>query len=282
MTVTEKMRHHVDENASKGVYIPGELLPSYHEFCGILGVSYASVQKALRSLEEEGTVELVHGVGTYLSGKSPLAIDLYLNPNNSVFSEIGAILNHELNRQKIHAKVRVFARGDLDHSYGDACQGIRLVDWGVKYFDTTELPYPIHFSEFSDYESTLKGLKPFPRVQGDSFIPYGIYGNQFAVNPAILKAGGVTLPGAEYSGINWWAELLHSFEKANLPIGAKYWNTCGCNSIGHFFFLLYCLGINQHEKADGFCRLPLFETKAGELFLGIVNNLEFIKGSLVL
>ena len=50
----------------KGIYKPGEKLPSENEFCKEYGVSRGTVRKALEMLAEEGLVNSLHGKGVYV------------------------------------------------------------------------------------------------------------------------------------------------------------------------------------------------------------------------
>jgi len=50
----------------KGIYKPGEKLPSENDFCKEYGVSRGTVRKALEMLAEEGLVNSLHGKGVFV------------------------------------------------------------------------------------------------------------------------------------------------------------------------------------------------------------------------
>ena len=50
-----------------GSYQPGERLPSQDELAAQLSVSRLTLRDALRSLEQEGVVQVKHGIGTFVS-----------------------------------------------------------------------------------------------------------------------------------------------------------------------------------------------------------------------
>ncbi|MBN1136855.1 MAG: GntR family transcriptional regulator [Anaerolineae bacterium] len=50
-----------------GSYQPGERLPPQDELAAQVGISRLTVRDALRSLEQEGMIQIKHGVGTFVS-----------------------------------------------------------------------------------------------------------------------------------------------------------------------------------------------------------------------
>lgn len=56
----------IKKNIVKGIYTPGEKLPSENDFCKEYGVSRGTVRKALEMLSEEGFVNSLHGKGVYV------------------------------------------------------------------------------------------------------------------------------------------------------------------------------------------------------------------------
>ncbi|MBZ9608768.1 trehalose operon repressor [Clostridium estertheticum] len=56
----------IKRNIVKGIYTPGEKLPSENDFCKEYGVSRGTVRKALEMLAEEGFVNSLHGKGVFV------------------------------------------------------------------------------------------------------------------------------------------------------------------------------------------------------------------------
>ena len=56
----------IKKNIVKGIYTPGEKLPSENDFCKEFGASRGTVRKALDMLAEEGLVNSLHGKGVFV------------------------------------------------------------------------------------------------------------------------------------------------------------------------------------------------------------------------
>lgn len=65
-TLYAQIYQNIKSDISKGIYKPGEKLPSENEFCKIFNTSRGTVRKALEMLEEEGIVNSLHGKGVYV------------------------------------------------------------------------------------------------------------------------------------------------------------------------------------------------------------------------
>jgi DNA-binding GntR family transcriptional regulator len=57
----------IKERIAAGEYLPRQPIPSEHALVQETGLSRSTVQKALRSLREEGVVYSVQGLGTFVS-----------------------------------------------------------------------------------------------------------------------------------------------------------------------------------------------------------------------
>lgn len=60
-TVTEQIVEQVRSMIAKGIFKPGDTLPTEKEFSEILGVGRSSVREALRTLQAIGIIEKTHG-----------------------------------------------------------------------------------------------------------------------------------------------------------------------------------------------------------------------------
>lgn len=62
-----KVKNHLREGISAGRWVPGDLLPSEAELTQRFSVSRMTVNRALRELLQEGMIERVQGVGTFVA-----------------------------------------------------------------------------------------------------------------------------------------------------------------------------------------------------------------------
>ncbi len=62
-----KVKNHLREGIASGRWVPGDLLPSEAELSGQFGLSRMTVNRALRELHQEGLVERVQGVGSFVA-----------------------------------------------------------------------------------------------------------------------------------------------------------------------------------------------------------------------
>lgn len=62
-----KVQNHLRERIASGHWVAGDLLPSEAELVQTFGVSRMTVNRALRELHQEGLIERVQGVGTFVA-----------------------------------------------------------------------------------------------------------------------------------------------------------------------------------------------------------------------
>lgn len=62
-----KVKNHLREGISAGRWVAGDLLPSEAELVALFAVSRMTVNRALRELHQEGLVERLQGVGTFVA-----------------------------------------------------------------------------------------------------------------------------------------------------------------------------------------------------------------------
>ncbi len=63
----QKVQNHLRERIASGHWVAGDLLPSEAELVQTFGVSRMTVNRALRDLHQEGLIERVQGVGTFVA-----------------------------------------------------------------------------------------------------------------------------------------------------------------------------------------------------------------------
>src|SRR6476620_3854926 len=62
-----KVKNHLREGIASGHWVAGDLLPSEAELVGLFEVSRMTVNRALRELHQEGLIERLQGVGTFVA-----------------------------------------------------------------------------------------------------------------------------------------------------------------------------------------------------------------------
>src|SRR6218665_3359783 len=62
-----KVKNHLREGIASGRWVAGDLLPSEAELWALFEVSRMTVNRALRELHQEGLVERLQGVGTFVA-----------------------------------------------------------------------------------------------------------------------------------------------------------------------------------------------------------------------
>lgn len=66
-SVSDLIAHRILDVISSGRLRPGDRLPPERELAGMLGTSRPSLREALRSLKEQGHVEIRHGAGVFVA-----------------------------------------------------------------------------------------------------------------------------------------------------------------------------------------------------------------------
>ena len=83
-TLTEKIVEQVMSMIEKGVFKPGETLPTEMEFSSMLGVGRSSVREALRTLQAIGIIEKNHGSTARFSSSCAASAAQYFNIPNII------------------------------------------------------------------------------------------------------------------------------------------------------------------------------------------------------
>ena len=83
-TLTEKIVEQVMSMIEKGVFKPGETLPTEMEFSSMLGVGRSSVREALRTLQAIGIIEKNHGNTARFSNTCATSAARYFNIPNII------------------------------------------------------------------------------------------------------------------------------------------------------------------------------------------------------
>ena len=67
VSLSQQAHLYLRDQIEAGRYQPGERLPSQDELAAQLSISRLTVRDALRSLEQEGVIQVKHGIGTFVS-----------------------------------------------------------------------------------------------------------------------------------------------------------------------------------------------------------------------
>jgi len=101
-----KVKTHLREGIASGRWRPGERLPSESELTDAFGVSRMTVNRALRELHQEGLVERVQGVGSFVAELNRIASTLTVR---DVHEEIAARGHHHQARVHLLETVKATA-----------------------------------------------------------------------------------------------------------------------------------------------------------------------------
>lgn len=92
-----KVYHAIRQDMENGVYRKGDKLPNDKEFADKYGVSLITVKKALTMLKEEGIVQRVSGVGSFVEKMEPSRETPDLPRNEVPHKKIGLVIEHVSN-----------------------------------------------------------------------------------------------------------------------------------------------------------------------------------------
>lgn len=122
----EQIKDLVRARIRSGEWASGTRLPSENEWVGQLGVSRMTVNRALRELHQEGRVDRVHGVGTFVATPVAHASLIELRDIALEIAERGGRHRVELIRQKTEALAASHA-GAMGLSPGSDVHRVTLV-----------------------------------------------------------------------------------------------------------------------------------------------------------
>ena len=69
ISITDRVVNEVRHNIQQGDYAVGDKLPSENQLCAQLGVSRTTIREALRILQAQGYVQIIHGRGAFIASK---------------------------------------------------------------------------------------------------------------------------------------------------------------------------------------------------------------------
>ncbi|MFM0741777.1 histidine utilization repressor [Paraburkholderia xenovorans] len=104
----EQIKQYVLDRIANGTYRPGEKIPSENELVTVFGTSRLTVNRALRELSNNGVLQRLHGVGTFVA--QPKAASTFIHLHN-IADDIRSrgqnltIRVHDLTRVRPNAEV---------------------------------------------------------------------------------------------------------------------------------------------------------------------------------
>lgn len=108
-----KVKNFLREGIASGRWVPGDLLPSEAELVGQFGVSRMTVNRALRELVQEGMIERVQGVGSFVAQIHRIASTLTVR---DVHEEIAA--RGHAHEAKVHLLEKLKATPEQAAEFG--------------------------------------------------------------------------------------------------------------------------------------------------------------------
>lgn len=108
-----KVKNHLREGIASGRWVAGDLLPSEAELGAEFGLSRMTVNRALRELHQEGLVERVQGVGTFVAQLHRISSTLTVRDVHEEIAERGH--RHEA---QVHRLERIAADAEQAARFG--------------------------------------------------------------------------------------------------------------------------------------------------------------------
>lgn len=269
-TISDKIKDYIIRQQKKGLLNAGDKLPSYFKLCEKFGVSYASVQYAFRAFEKDGLVERVQGVGTFLKGKKPLNVELYLNQSSYPAHKLEPLLKRFLQKKGLHLNVKVLPLLDA--------YKIKRLNKNKKVVIVQDSTYP-HFdfggqldlSVFTDYKSVVGQLKSFNKCNYNVALPFSSYTFQMAYNPHIMEEFEIDLENTKHP-LDWWNKYIDACKQKQVYPAQKRWDMHALWSFNSFTNIFFPLIISERNSFDNLISLPFFDTESGRRMLEIMKS----------
>jgi GntR family histidine utilization transcriptional repressor len=176
-----KVKNHLRERIASGHWVAGDLLPSESELVALFEVSRMTVNRALRELSQEGLVERLQGVGTFVAQLHRISSTLNVRDVHDEILQRG----HQ-HTAKVHSLATLAADGPQAADFGLAvgtalfhsvivhfengvaiqCED-RLVNpacapayLGLDFTQTTPTNYLLEVAPLSEARYTIESLLP--------------------------------------------------------------------------------------------------------------------------
>ncbi len=271
MTIGERIRKYIQDAQNSGALKPGDRLPSVPQFCQICDGSYASTQKALKNLEREGVIEIVHGNGAFLKGRSRLAVDFFMDCGSFYpLRQFQDELNRELEKRQLYLEVnlRDFVLENFAEPVLSAEKRFAVIaqdDWNT--FPGNLMDY----ANFADYGETIEQLNEYDLGFRSVRIPYYTFLYQPAINPQFMKRIDFDRE-LEFTDLRWWDQYLEQCRKFGCCPASEHWQIHALWNFQFAFSRILPLVINERRSREELLRLPFFNTDAGRRGLHIMGS----------
>lgn len=177
---------------------PGDKLPNYAELCRMFHTTYATVQDAFKRMERSGMIQIVHGVGSFLSGGEPLEVELFLTETTFDFAEMQKILDAVSRKNDLNLRITIrrSGRDSVDSFFTGHKVIIAETD-----LNTWTAGSMMDYSVFPDYESVMKKCRRFPARRNSHLLPFYYITYQGGVNLPILSRIGLSPESLDFSDL---------------------------------------------------------------------------------
>ncbi|MCV2357211.1 histidine utilization repressor [Paucibacter sp. B2R-40] len=176
-----KVKNHLRERIASGHWVAGDLLPSEAELVALFEVSRMTVNRALRELSQEGLIERLQGVGTFVAQLHRISSTLNVRDVHDEILQRGhqhqaklhslatlkadrpqaADFGLELGAALFHSVIVHFENGVAiqceDRLVNPACAPAYL---GLDFAQTTPTNYLLEVAPLSEARYTIESLLP--------------------------------------------------------------------------------------------------------------------------
>lgn len=276
MGIADQICHYFETLQAEKKLKPGDKLPSYAELCRMFHTTYATVQRAFKTMEQRGIIKIVHGVGSFLSGGDTLDIDLFLTETTFPFSEMQAIVDEisEQNHLHLNVSLKPMPHGGIDLGAVASRVTITEADPWVRISGNL-----LDYSNYPEYESLQNAFDPRWSSPSNYQLPFYCFTYQGAVNLELLKQIGFKQEIHHFDTLSWWDELAaqcKAHQKAPAIRRRQQENLWSFSP----FSLTVLLGLQENPQEKALFKTPLYETDCGKRIFEIMSSWEVCTGNI--
>ncbi len=273
MLIRDKINNYLRKLEQEKKIRPGEKLPSYSEICQLFNITYTSAQRAFKQLEQEGRINVVKGVGSFLNGGKVLDVDIYLTRTTFDFKEMQKIFEHISDKNDLNLKITLKDIKSLKKdNYGSCPDEHKVIISEVDpWFQTTGSL--MDYSAFEDYSNVIEKLKLYDMEYNNFQLPFYFFTYQGAVNTKVLKEAGFKKKIESFSTLEWWDELVVACKnKMQIP-AVKHFET-GELWLFPLFMISVLMMLQKRKSLKTLFKTPFFDTLIGKRLFEITDNFQ--------
>ena len=269
VSILGKLRKHVNKLRNSGQLMPGDKLPSMPRLARELHSCYASISRAIKILEQEGLVDVHHGKGVYLRGRSRLRVELFIDETRFMGQ-----FYEELRRQAdqkqlfIDLVLRDFREENYCEPVLSENNKFALVahdDWGIKSGNI------IDYSRFDDYNQVCAQFKTYELPQDNLHIPLASIYYQAAVNTQLMKQIDFSME-PDFSCLDWWQDYVTHCKNCNFQPISMQWRKFALWNFSFMLPWIMPLIIRSRNSRKNLFHPPFFNTTVGKRILSTMND----------